>query len=136
MTDITTNLKQSIDSSIAVLDWWRVNQLEYAPLVKGLQDAGYDVILSATGLDVSGSGKKEMLVEAFRILRREGWDTPSRPEEKTNYFSCFFNKEPVKYRLYFSFSSTVCKRVQIGTRYQEVPVYEIQCDGEEENGTL
>jgi hypothetical protein len=35
--------------------------------------------------------------------------------------------EPSGAKIFLAFTSTVCKRVQVGVETKEVPVYEIQC---------
>lgn len=137
--NIATNLKELVRSNISVLDWWESNKASYKDLIDKLESLGYEANLSSTGLDISGTGGKDKLVGAFRAFRAAGFNATSRPDAKTTYFSSFFYHDELN-KIWFSFSSDVCKRVQIGTEFKEVPVYEVQCgesmavDEEMDNG--
>jgi len=112
----------------SALDWWLAHKASYEDLISKLEEAGYEVQLTRTGLDITGCGGKKKLEAAFKLLRRAGWEPTFRPTDKTTYYSSFFYNEAVeKYRVYLSYSSDVCRRVQVGTRFEEVPIYEIQC---------
>jgi len=78
-------------------------------------------------LNVTITGDKAKLAKAFGILRRNGFVPDARPKEKDTSFNTHFRQTDGT-SIYLSFSSTVCKRVQVGTRTVEEPVYEIQCD--------
>lgn len=126
--DITVSLRQRLAEMHESLAWWTNRQHDFADLVEKLQNAGLTVTLSSTGIDVSGTGDKALLITAFKILRAAGFVPNHRPEDKDTYFCTYFRQEELSTRsIYFSFSSTVCKRVQVGTELREVPVYEVQC---------
>ncbi len=74
------------------------------------------------------SGNTEVLKEVFRTFRKLRYEPSSRPEAKpqTN-FSCYFHQDG-KPTFYLSFSSTLCKRVKVGTKMQEVDIYETVCE--------
>lgn len=123
---ITEQIVNEINERKDTLAWWGENCEHYAQLVKEIKDADYEVKLTHTGLDIVGTGDKVKLVAAFRILRRHGFCPYRRPEAKETYYSAYFNHDTLK-SIWFSFSSTVCQRVQVGTEMREVPVYEVQC---------
>lgn len=126
--DITTTLRRQLSDMHEALAWWTNRQADFADLVEKLQNAGLTVSLSSGGLDVSGSGDKALLITAFKLLRGAGFVPNSRPEATATYFGTYFRHEELSSRsIYFSFSSSVCRRVQIGTELKEVPVYEVQC---------
>lgn len=127
MAHLTDNLRQEIEERKDALVWWGINHQKYEPIIKDLKDLGLEPRLSTTGLDVFGTGDKQLLIGAFRAFRRHGFNTTSRPGEKATYYSTFFYPEDGGKGIWFSFSSTVCQRVQVGTELKEVPVYEIQC---------
>lgn len=129
-TDITDEMRRQIEERRDILVWWGMNHARYDDMVKELRDADFEAKLSTTGIDVSGTGDKEKLIKAFRIFRRYGYVPSSRPEAKATYFSTYFAPERYEEGLksvWFSFASTVCQRVQVGTELREVPVYEVQC---------
>ena len=78
-------------------------------------------------INVSMTGNAEALTKFFRLMRANGFEPESRPTEKTpNYRSRFKNADQISF--YLAFSSTVCRRVKVGTRTEEVPIYETVCD--------
>jgi hypothetical protein len=123
---VTTPLYEDIKRSTDMLIWWGENEHNYAPLVKQFQAAGFDVKLSQTGVDVAGSGGKDKIVAAFRIMRAHGFDREQRPGPNETYYSGFFTHPHLK-SIWFSFSSTVCQRVKVGTEMREVDLYEVRC---------
>lgn len=129
--NVTKSLVKNLRYITNSLEFWTEHGHKYDPVIDDLTAAGFDVNLTTTSLDVSVNGGKDLLITGFRILRRHGFEPSRRPEGKTSYFSTFFEKEGLK-PVWFSFSSTVCQRVQVGTEYKEVPVYDIQCTGETE----
>jgi hypothetical protein len=79
------------------------------------------------------SGDKDVLTTCIRIFRRYGVKAWSAPEENSPEYSAFFTPEeaPDTDLFLFSFTSTVCKRVRVGTETREVPIYEVRCEGGE-----
>jgi hypothetical protein len=74
------------------------------------------------------SGNTEVLKEIFRTFRKLGYEPSSRPDAKPqSSFTTYFSKDG-KPSFYLSFSSTLCKRVKVGTTMQEVDVYETVCE--------
>lgn len=139
--NITESILHDLKSATETLVWWSQNEASYADLIAKVEKLGYEVRLTSTGVDISGTGDKQMLVGAFRVLRAECFTPTRRPGAKDTYFSAFFHHEALK-SVWFSFSSTICHRVQVGTEMKEVPVYDVVCtdgnmaisDEEIENG--
>jgi len=74
------------------------------------------------------SGKADVLKEIFRAFRKLGYEPSSRPEAKPqSNFTCYFSRDG-RPTFYLSFSSTLCRRVKVGTKMQEVDVYETVCE--------
>ena len=74
------------------------------------------------------SGGADVLKEIFRAFRKLHYEPSSRPEAKPqSNFSCYFHLDG-KPTFYLSFSSTLCRRVKVGTKMQEVDVYETVCE--------
>lgn len=102
-------------------------------ICKALEKAGVNVhyvSIDTSSYNVCVTGSRADLDVMFGILRRHGLKPARRPEEKEQYYSTFwyFGEERSGY-VYVSFSSTSCKRVQIGTEMKEMPVYETVCEG-------
>ena len=109
--------------------WWAEDGHYYIPILEVLEAMGCDCRISGSGIDVSRAGNKKDLQAVFRAMRLAGFAPNHRPEAKDTHYSAFFYPlyEGIK-PLWLSFSSTVCKRVQVGTELKEVPVYEVQCE--------
>jgi hypothetical protein len=87
-----------------------------------------DNTLDNTYFAIYFSGDKEKLASVLRIVRVGGWQTESaRPKKGDTTWSAFFDRKDTTVRIYFHFSSTVCKRVKIGTKTVRQDVYEVQC---------
>jgi hypothetical protein len=123
---ITKDLLETINVASATLTWWTIYGPAYEDLISKLETLGFEATLAGDGVNIRGSGDKKMLVGAFRALRAAGFNTSHRPAAKDSYYSTYFTHDTLK-NIWFSFSSTVCQRVQIGTEMKEVPVFEIQC---------
>jgi hypothetical protein len=72
------------------------------------------------------TGDANDLATFFRIMRTHKFEPDSRPKVGDTTFSTRFRHHDGTV-FYLSFTSTVCRRVQVGTRTVEEPVYEIQC---------
>ena len=102
-------------------------------VVKVLKRAGVNinhVYVDSSSYNVSITGTRADLDIMFGVLRRAGLIPRSRPAEKQTDYCAFWNwsEDSVDDYLWVSFSSTTCKRVQVGTRMEEVPVYETVCE--------
>lgn len=84
---------------------------------------------TADSIDLSVSGTLVELKECFRAFRKLGYEPKDRPTEtKLESFSTYFINPAQEVRFWLTFTSTICKRVQVGTKMQEVGVYETVCE--------
>lgn len=101
-------------------------------IIKSLQRAGINPIsvhVDYSSYNVSITGTRAELDIMFGVLRRAGLKPGRRPEEKKTYYATFWYwDESESEYIFVSFSSTSCKRVQVGTKMEEVPVYETVCE--------
>lgn len=82
-------------------------------------------------LDIAIAGDHHVFKGMFSALRKLGYDCQDKPKEKLiSTWSCWWHhKEPDKHpTLWVSFSSTKCKRIKIGTKMVEQPIYETVCE--------
>ena len=96
---------------------------------KALQKAGVNinyVNVDGGGYNVSLTGSRADLDIVFGTLRRLGLTPDSRPAEKDTSYCTWWRAEG--FRLWVWFTSTSCKRVQVGTELKEVPVYDTVCE--------
>ena len=98
-------------------------------IVKRLTAAGVNVNnvwIDSTSYNIDITGTKDDLHIMFGTLRKCGLEPGTRPEEKQATYCTFWRSEG--FSIWVSFGSTTCKRVQVGTKMQEVPVYETVCE--------
>lgn len=76
------------------------------------------------GLSFAGDGEK--LKTVWGHMRRAGFNTSQRPAKGDTTFNSFWSQEGFA-DIFMMFSSTLCKRVKIGTKMVEQPIYETQC---------
>lgn len=129
MTTIDEQINERFAEVHKLATWWAEDGHYYTPIIEVLEAMGCDCRISMSGIDVSRSGNKKDLQAVFRAMRLAGFSPTHRPEANDTYYSAFFYPlhEGIK-PIWLSFSSTVCRRVQVGTELKEVPVYEIQCE--------
>ena len=103
-----------------------------AEAAKALKKAGINIVNASVdgySYNLYITGSRADLDIMFGVLRRAGLVPDSRPQEKTPYYSTFWrwDADGSDY-VWISFSSTTCKRVQVGTKVEEVAVYETVCE--------
>lgn len=104
---------------------WLAVKEKYLPFVKEMILLGCDFSTGDSYLNFRIAGDKEKFLAIVRCHRRHGL-RPSMPEKgatEANWIVYLDN-----YPVYVGFSSTVCKRVQIGTQLKEVPVFDTICE--------
>ena len=100
-------------------------------ICKALQKAGVNVVdvsVDSSAYNISITGPRADLDVMFGILRRHGLQPNDRPKEATQYYNTWWTFEGSADYVFVMFSSTSCKRVQVGTKTEEVPVYETVCE--------
>lgn len=87
-------------------------------------DVGFNLDNSYINFSFTGDGDK--LTTVWKALRRYGYNTLARPVKGDTTFHAFWKRDGLV-ELFMSFSSSMCRRVKVGTKMEEVPVYETQC---------
>jgi len=72
----------------------------------------------------TGDGPK--LTAVWKLLRQHGYKTEDHPKKGDTSFYAFWRQEG-RPSLLMNFSSSMCRRVQVGTKLVEQPIYETQC---------
>lgn len=78
-------------------------------------------------IDISFTGDPDLLTKVWRELRRAGFKNDTFPTQKGDGTFCTHWHADGQARLWMFFSSNVCRRVQVGTKMVEQPVWETQC---------
>ena len=128
--------QSSIDRCIAdrakeLADWfdfWSKHSGTLAPVVAKLEEMGLEPYLSGTWICLSFTGDKHKLADVVRVLRTAGFKTDSsRPQKDATSWTAVYRDENWDVTFYLTFSSSFCKRVQVGTETKEVPIFEVRC---------
>jgi hypothetical protein len=106
---------------------WIQHKSALLPLVRDLILLGCTVNMFDDDLNVIFTGDKQKFLAVVRVQFRHGLhpDLSSLKKGATEG-SWFVYRDQL--RIYTRFSSTVCRRVQVGTQLQEVPIYETRCE--------
>lgn len=102
---------------------------ELAPMFLTLEEMDIDISfdLNCQSIDIGFSGNGDKFQQVWGMLRHEGYTPDTRPVAGDTGYCGFWRKSEHWARIYLRFSSTVCKRVQIGTKMIEQAIYETQC---------
>lgn len=87
-------------------------------------DPGFS--LENTWISISFAGDGQKLATVWRVLRQHGYNTTSHPKKGDTAFNAFWSRDGHA-DLFMMFSSSMCRRVQVGTKMVEQPVYETHC---------
>lgn len=79
-------------------------------------------------IDIRVAGDKDCFIKCWKLWRELG--VRLSPAEKGATDLSQYVELPSGLRFWFHFSSTVCKRVQVGTKMVPQPIYETQCGTE------
>jgi hypothetical protein len=82
--------------------------------------------LDNTHITLRFTGDGDRLKQVWGLLRRHGYNTNTRPKKGDTEFCAFWQCEGYA-ELFMYFTSSLCRRVQVGTEMKEVPIYETQC---------
>lgn len=143
MSKLTSEMieKQFADDLARLTDrinTWHKIKLEYGDLIDAVGEAvgslPKDHEVSMNGgyqLYIWAKGDGKLLSNIVRALRTRGWRTAVghlRPQKGDTTWTATFSKDGTEETVYVNFSSTVCRRVLVGSEVREVPVYETVCE--------
>lgn len=107
---------------------WSTCKDFFGPVVNALQRIGAEPYLSGGTIYVSMTGDKEKLTQAFRIFRTVGMEfTGDRPKKGDSSWHSSFRHPSQSVSVFFQFTSSVCRRIKVGTKTVEQDVYETKC---------
>lgn len=97
-------------------------------LFRRLEELDIDVGFSPDNswINVSFTGDGERLGKVWGEFRKSGWNTVSRPEKGKTEFYAFWHQDGLA-DLFMNFTSSVCRRVKVGTKTVEQDVFETVC---------
>lgn len=100
----------------------------FSPLCNALQQLGAEPYFNGGTIYVSMTGDKDKLTRAFRIFRTADMTfSAERPKKGDSEWRAAFRHASQSVYVYFQFTSSVCRRVKVGTKTVEQDVFETQC---------
>lgn len=129
MSRIDQQFADTIKSIGETMAHWATLRDRYEPIIAKLEDFGAEPTYSGW-LYASITGNRDKLVKVIRALRTSGLKSYLHPKEGSPEFRALYESDDKALHVYLTFTSTVCKRIKIGTKTETVDVYEVQC-GEE-----
>jgi hypothetical protein len=106
---------------------WNAIKDFYRPIVNALHRLGVEPRLSGD-VDIHFSGDAQKLAAVVRILRTAGFATTAeRPKAGDTSWCAYFKHPQCGTDVYMYFTSSVCRRVKVGTKMVEQDIYEVQC---------
>ena len=129
---VGTDLIEQEQRLSSAASWYHRNRHNVrivATALKGLEIQS--AVICGPEVDINIMGNKETLQSIFKAMRGEGYEPSQRPnedDEPMTTFSCYWNHPDHDGKFWIYFSSTQCRRVQIGTEMKELPIYETVCD--------
>lgn len=107
---------------------WNVNRTLLSSIVNALTKLAIEPTFGNDHLNIQCTGDKSKLVAVMRILRTSGFSTNAdRPVKGDSQWYAWFDSNECSARIWFSFTSSVCRQVKVGTKTVTVDVYETQC---------
>jgi len=138
LEQIKTDITSYRDKVVAYLD---THAAVFTPVIEALERFEPRITCDSNSLDIALTGDKHVLEAVWGILRRNGYNIlveTDRPKPNSPTYSQFFYREGEGHdhsldraRIWLTYTSTVCRRVKVGTKMVEQDVYETVC-GEQE----
>ncbi len=129
-------LKRLADKRAALVDMeshWQQSKPYALPVVEKLAALGSEPYVYSSDLVYAAlTGDVHILTDAIRALRVGGFKSSEKPERKSPTFTSVFTHPDAKLRILLAFSSSVCRRIKVGTKTETVDVYEVQCGESDE----
>lgn len=133
---LDTILESSVDINLAeqqlrlakLRQRWTACRDLFAPTIAAFQRMGIEPYMNDDYVMVQATGDKTKLEQSFRILRSAGFNfNAARPKKGDSQWYAFFTHSESETKIFFQFTSSVCKRVKVGTKMVEQDIYETQC---------
>jgi hypothetical protein len=107
---------------------WNASRSVLDPCVQAFTKLGLDLHLETDYINLSVTGDAKRLGEVVRILRIGGFNTAAaRPKIGDTSWCAFWKNELCPVKFFLNFTSSVCRRIKVGTRLVEEDVFETKC---------
>jgi hypothetical protein len=124
---VEQGVEYTLKSALELVEKWNQVRSQLTPMIEELIKVEIEPAFASYSLDISFTGDKDKLVAALRIIMREGYKgKEEKPKQGDTSWYSWFHAEG-KHPIWFSFTSSVCRRVKVGTKMVEQDVYEVRC---------
>lgn len=110
---------------------WQANRSNFVVITRELEKLGIEPRLDCQAdYNINFTGDKKKLLAVLRLIMSAGFKTHNdKPQPGQSSWSAWFDKKDCSLRIWFSFSSSICKLVQVGTKTvsYEQPIYQTIC---------
>jgi hypothetical protein len=134
MQELFNDEQRRLDAKQAFLDDLRQNHAATIKtaqlLLQDITDTSHWTIDFGNSVDVRWAGTFEDYQTFYKAFRKLGLVPNSRildEGEPVESFSTYWSLPGTSLKIWVAWTSTVCKRVQVGTRTVQQPVYEVRC---------
>lgn len=126
---VEAQLSESLKYSRERIERWDRDRFHYLQVMDKLDGTEGVSFEFYSNLSINAAGDGSLLTLIVRILRTSGWETGAKAPAKNDpeWYAGFHKPEAKDRTIHLYFTSKVCRKVQVGSRLEEVPVYEIQC---------
>jgi hypothetical protein len=129
-THILATLANRKSALLATEAAFEANKPVLLPILEKLGELGSEPIMYAEDVAYASMyGDVDKMVDAIRALKAAGFEPAEKPDRKSSSYCTYWRKSECPVAVLFSFTSSVCRRVKVGTRTETVDVYEIECGG-------
>lgn len=137
MSKLQEKLDEAKQKAAAAIEYHQSRAASFGPIYEKAFELGADFNCESPWASISLSGDKHKLAEMVRAFRTLGFNTSSeRPASNSPSWSPTFTNSKGDF-VFFYFTSSVCRRVKIGTKTEPervVDVYETVCGEADGNG--
>jgi hypothetical protein len=134
---MSNQIEERLSTSLRILnnrmEFWAANKEKLQPTIEWLELTFPETIqldVSASVMDITLTGRMGDLIGLVEFLGTCGY-TPSRmldEDTTTGYWNSYFEGDGMP-RLWVYWTNPFCTRVPVGTKMEEVTIYEVRCNG-------
>lgn len=126
MHEAVTNKKLALRKHRTAI---KANEAKLQALFADVEALGGEPYTDGDWIWVPLIGDKHKFLAFARVIRKHGFEMPKVEKGATGFTKLsYLGSDDTQLTLYFQFSSSVCRRVKVGTKTVEQDVYETVCD--------
>jgi hypothetical protein len=132
-TSILNKLADEYQTLQAKQGAFHLSKAYLLPVLEKLAALGADPsVYNESFVYASVTGDVHKLTDAIRALRTGGFTSTEKPARGEPSFTAYYTHPEGNMKILLAFSSSVCRRVKVGTKTETVDVYELRCEESDE----